>query len=139
MTDRHPRDLLGAYADGELPPAQMADIARHLELCTECAREVALIKTMGGAMRTMVATTPPRGIWNSVHRRISRPLGWILVIAGVSVWAAMAVLEWFRSRELSWEWLTFSAVAIGGVLLAVSVAYEQYRGWKETRYKDVEL
>jgi anti-sigma factor RsiW len=135
----HPRDLLGAYADGELPPTEMAAVARHLEMCTECAREVALVRTMGEAMRTMVGTTSPRGVWNDVHHRLSRPVGWILLVAGVAVWLAMAALEWFRHRELSWEWLSMTAIAIGFVLLAVSVGYEQYRDWRETRYRDVQL
>jgi hypothetical protein len=30
-----------------------------------------------------------------------------------------------------------SAVLIGVVLLAVGIGYEQYREWKETRYRDV--
>lgn len=134
----HPRELLGAYADGELSPSETASIARHLETCTECAREVALIRNMGGAMRSMVGSTPPRGVWHGVHRRLSRPAGWLLVIAGGALWTVMAVLEWFRQPEMDWMWLAATAVAIGLVLLAVSVGYEQYREWRETRYRDIE-
>jgi hypothetical protein len=49
----------------------------------------------------------------------------------------MAGREWFRNREITWEWLGSSAVWIGLALIAVGVGYEQYREWKETRYKDV--
>jgi anti-sigma factor RsiW len=135
--NRHPHELLGAYADGELDAAQMARVAEHLTTCTECARELALIRSLGGAMRTMVNSTGSRGIWDRVHRRISRPIGWLLIVAGAAVWVGLAVVEWYRTRELTLEWLAGSAVVIGLVLLAVGVAYEQYREWKETRYKDV--
>jgi anti-sigma factor RsiW len=137
MMNRHPLELLGPYADGELPPEEMARVAQHLQGCTECGRELSLIRSMGEAMRGMVTNTRGRGIWDSVHARISRPVGWILFAAGVAVWVTMAGREWFRNREITWEWLGSSAVWIGLALIAVGVGYEQYREWKETRYKDV--
>jgi hypothetical protein len=73
-----------------------------------------------------------------VHRRITRPLGWLLVVAGVVIWCALAALEWYRARELTAEWLSTSALVIGGALLLVSVGYEQYREWKDSPYKDVQ-
>jgi predicted anti-sigma-YlaC factor YlaD len=133
----HPHELLGAYADGELDAAQTAQVAEHLTRCTECAREVALVRSLGGAMRQMVNDTPRRGLWDSVHRRITRPLGWTLILAGVAVWLGLVGVHWYRSRELSWEWLGGSAFWIGALLLVIGVAYEQYRDWKETRYRDV--
>jgi anti-sigma factor RsiW len=133
----HPHELLGAYADGELDAADTARVAEHLTRCTECARELALIRSMGGAMRSMVNQTEPRGTWDAVHRRITRPVGWLLVVAGVAIWLALAIADWYRSRVLSWEWLAGSAVAIGLVLLAAGIGYEQYREWRETRYRNV--
>jgi anti-sigma factor RsiW len=135
--NRHPHDLLGSYADGELDAAETARVAEHLTLCTECARELALIRSLGGAMRSMVNSTPGRGSWDVVHRRISRPIGWLLIVAGTAVWAGLVAVDWYRSRELSWEWMAGSAIVIGFLLLAIGIGYEQYREWKETRYKDV--
>jgi anti-sigma factor RsiW len=133
----HPHDLLGAYADGELDAAETARVAGHLQQCTECARELALIRSMGGAMRTMVGTTEARDVWGGVHRRLTRPAGWLLVTGGIAVWCVMMVLEWFRHGELTWQWLASTAVGIGVALLLVGVLHEQYREWKETRYKDI--
>jgi anti-sigma factor RsiW len=135
--NRHPHDLLGAYADGELDAAQTARVAEHLTKCTECMRELTLIRSMGGAMRTMVNSTGSRGVWDAVHRRISRPIGWVLILAGAAVWAVLLVLEWYRGRELTLEWVAASAFVSGIVLLAVGIGYEQYREWKESRYRDV--
>jgi anti-sigma factor RsiW len=138
MTLTHPRDLLGAYADGELNADETRRIETHLAACTECAREVALIRNLGGAVRNSIKVEPQRSVWDGVHRRLTRPLGWVLVVAGTAVWLALAVLEWFRAGELTLEWLGATAIAIGVVLLAVGVGYEQYREWKETRYRDIE-
>jgi anti-sigma factor RsiW len=135
--NRHPHELLGPYADGELDAGQTARVAEHLKDCTECARELALIRSMGGAMRGMIATTEARDVWSGVHRRLTRPIGWLLFTAGIAVWAAMLVVEWFRHGELTWEWLALTAIGIGLALLLVGVLHEQYRDWKITRYKDV--
>jgi anti-sigma factor RsiW len=136
--NRHPHDLLGVYADGELDAAATARVAEHLTTCTECARELALIRSLGGAMRGMLENTPERDVWSGVHRRLTRPVGWVLFTAGVAVWVAMAVVEWFRHGELSWQWLSATAVGIGIALLLVGVLHEQYRDWKNTRYRDIE-
>lgn len=138
MTLTHPRELLGAYADGELAADANHRIETHLAACTECAREIALIRNLGGAVRNGVKLERQRSVWDGVHRRLTRPIGWLLVVTGVGIWIAIAVLEWFRSGELTLEWLAATAVAIGVVLLAVGVGYEQYRDWKESRYKDIE-
>jgi anti-sigma factor RsiW len=139
MTQTHPRDRLGEFADGELSGEEARGIEVHLAGCTECAREVALIRTMGGAVRKSVMNTEPqRSVWNGVQRRLTQPIGWLLVIAGVGIWIALGVVEWYRSRVLTLEWLAVSAIAIGIVLIAVGVGSEQYREWKATRYRDIE-
>jgi anti-sigma factor RsiW len=134
----HPREQLSAYVDGELPPDDAAAVERHLRDCTECARELTIMRDMGGAMRTMSTQYRGRGVWNGVHRRITRPVGWLFILVGVAVWAWLAVSRWSQ-QELTLEWAAGMAVVVGLVLLLLSLGYEQYRDWRETRYKDVEL
>jgi anti-sigma factor RsiW len=134
----HPLDRIGAYADGELGAAERQAVEAHLRACTECTRELALIRTMGGAMREALDDQPATSVWGTVQRRIARPVGWLLFVAGVVVWAALAALEWYRERSLTLEWLAATAVGIGLALLFVGVASEQYREWKDTPYKDVQ-
>lgn len=139
MTE-HPLAAISAYADGELTAAEAQRIEGHLAECTECARELALIKSMGEAM---VHATKRRDegpdLWPSVHRRLTQPIGWILTVSGVTVWLALAVTEWFRAGSLTAEWLATTAIGIGIALLMVGVGYQQYREWRESPYKDVEL
>jgi anti-sigma factor RsiW len=134
MTE-HPRAELSALLDGELEPQHAAQLERHLRECTECTRELAIMRELGGAMRTMSARR--RTVWDGVHRRITRPAGWVLVVIGFAVWAGLALLRWWRA-ELTLDWLAATGVAAGLVLIFISLGYEQYRDWQETRYKDVQ-
>ncbi|HJU66566.1 MAG TPA: zf-HC2 domain-containing protein [Gemmatimonadaceae bacterium] len=135
----HPREAISAYADGELTAEEEARVEAHLTHCTECARELALIRAMGQAMsQTARSTTAQPGVWQQVHRRITQPIGWLLASAGVATWVALALVEWFRSRSLTPEWLATTAVGIGVALIAVAVGYEQLREWRDSPYKDIE-
>jgi hypothetical protein len=136
MTD-HPRAELSAYLDGELPPEEAAAVERHLERCTECSRELALMRDLGGAMRTMERQDWSQSVWEGVHRRLTQPIGWILIVAGMAIWAALVVVAWWQS-ELTWEWVAMTGVGIGLLLLLVAIGHEQYSEWKTTRYKDVQ-
>lgn len=132
----HPQEALSAYADGELSPDEAREIERHLDGCTECARELSLIRSIGGAMRTIRAGSG-RSTWEGVHRRITSPIGWALVVTGGAVWVALALASWLR-QELTLEWLAASAVGVGLAMVAVGIGYEQYREWKDSPYKDIE-
>ena len=77
-------------------------------------------------------------MWRTVERRITYPLGWILVVAGLSVWAVLALMEWFRGGSLSLAWLATTAVGIGFALLLTGVGIEQYREWRTSPYKDLQ-
>lgn len=71
------------------------------------------------------------------RRRISGPIGWSLVVFGFLLWLGLAVVQWFRA-ELTLEWLAASGIGAGVLTLGAGVAREQYRDWKNTRYKDVQ-
>ncbi len=43
---QHPLESISAYADGELTEHEEKHVEAHLAECTECARELALIKAM---------------------------------------------------------------------------------------------
>ena len=133
----HPRQQLSAYLDGELPVGDAADVERHLRDCTECARELAIMKDLGGAMRTMSNHYRGRSVWDGVNRRLTRPVGWLLILAGAAVWMWLLLSRWLR-EQLTLEWAAATGVAVGLVLLLISLGYEQYRDWRETRYKDVQ-
>jgi predicted anti-sigma-YlaC factor YlaD len=135
MTD-HPRAQLSAYFDGELPADEAAAVERHLKVCTECARELAIMNQLGGAMR-MPIVNHNRSVWEGVHRTITRPVGWLLLLAGSALWAALVLIAWWRA-ELTLEWIAVTGIGSGLLLLMIGIGHQQYRDWKTTRYKDVQ-
>jgi anti-sigma factor RsiW len=135
----HPLMSISAYADGELTADEEAQVEAHLAACTECARELALIRSLGEAMVAEMRTPrPQRSIWERVHRRITQPVGWLLFTGGVAVWSVLLVIEWFRAGELTLRWLSSTAIGIGIALIAVGIGYEQYREWRHSPYKDLD-
>ena len=134
----HPLELISAYADSELSAEEAARVRAHLDVCTECSRELALIRSIGETMMQSTKVKSDTSVWRTVNRRIATPVGWLLMITGVVIWISLAVAQWIAQRALTWEWLATTAVAIGVALLAVGVGYEQYVEWRESPYKDLE-
>lgn len=56
MVDCEHRVRLNAYHDGELSPAERADVESHLRDCPSCAAELAAMRRVSG---TFAVTTPP--------------------------------------------------------------------------------
>lgn len=134
----HPGPELSAYADGELSGDAARRVRGHVEGCTECARELALIQAMGDAVKESPETEERGSVWEGVHRRLTRPAGWALLVAGILILTGLATVEWLRAGSLTLEWLATTAVVVGGGLLVVSIGYEQYREWKDSPYRDVQ-
>ena len=59
-------DLLGAYADGELPPETTSQIDAHLVGCVRCRRELAVHR----AMRRRLGFEPPVAAPPALRERI---------------------------------------------------------------------
>ena len=73
-------DLLGAYADGELPPETTSQIDAHLVGCVRCRRELAVHR----AMRRRLGFEPPVAAPPALRERI------VAAIAATPVPAAVA-------------------------------------------------
>lgn len=102
------RDTLMAYADGQLPEAEILKIGAYLAANPDAAAEVALIQRQSEAIRTLFAPAGaepvptrlrPRRISAELARRGARSLSWgaaavILVGLGLGAgWSARPLLE----------------------------------------------
>jgi len=62
----HPGDLLSAWLDGELDPAEAAAVAAHVEACLACAAEREEVEAGRAAVRGLPSLGPPAGVlWAS--------------------------------------------------------------------------
>jgi len=62
---------LDAFADGSLPAAERAGVARHLADCSECRREVDQLRSLLAAARGLPRDiTPPPHLWPGIEARL---------------------------------------------------------------------
>jgi anti-sigma factor RsiW len=126
--------------DGELPPAERRRFEAAMEASTELKREAAIFRAM---REDLAAISFDRrvgrdSVWVRVNRRLTRPIGWLLVTVGVVAWVALLIYEYFTSAAPSWEKMATSALGIGMLLLLASVIYDRYRELLTDPYRHVE-
>lgn len=134
-----PQQLM-AYLDGELAPEERSQVESVLGRNTEAQRDLILFRHLhedlsGIKLRTR---TTQDSVWDRVHRQLSRPLGWLLVVSGALAWIAYGVWMYISSSTPTWEKLMTGAVVIGVLVLFISVIHERYREWLTDPYRHVE-
>lgn len=134
-----PEDLM-RYLDGEMPPQERAALEAALRDSTELQRELAIYRAMQSDFRELSFSTPPPGgsVWSAVNRRLTRPLGWALVIGGALLSIALGVYLFVVSSVGPFEKIAVGAIALGVLLLFGSVVAERYREWRVDPYRDVQ-
>lgn len=127
------------YLDGELSPEQRERVERELAASTELQREVAIFRALKEDFRelTFQPASPHRSVWDRVNVRVTRPIGWVLALAGAAAWLLYGAWVFATSPYDPWEKLATAAVAIGILLLLASVIWERYREWQRDPYRDV--
>ena len=139
MAARVSTDDLMRYLDGELSPDERTRVESELATSTELQREVAIYRALKADFQELSfhPATYRRSVWDRVNARVTRPIGWLLVVAGVAVWMTYGVYVFATSSVDPWEKLATGAVAIGILMLFASVIWERYREWDKDPYKDV--
>ena len=132
-------DDLMRYLDGECTPEERAWIDDSLEGSTELQRELAVFRAMKNDLQDLTFVAPAGGdsMWSAVNRRLTRPLGWLLLIVGTAVWSVYGAYLFATSAADPVEKLTVGAILIGLALLLGSVVWERYGEWRTDPYRDV--
>ncbi len=132
-------DELMRYIDGELPPDRARAVEAAMETDTELRREYVVFSRMKTDLRAMGGDMQTRSTaWDAVNRRLARPMGWILFLAGLVVWVAYAVYAFITGPEAMWEKLAISAVVVGLAVLFLTVAIDRLRDLKTDPYKEIQ-
>ncbi len=109
MNCQETRSLLNDYADGELEPADVTTVEKHLAECPACLHELEALRTLlGEAARLPKSVMPQRNLFSAIQAQIEQPatrpilLQWQPVLRSLALAAVLLViatvgLETFRS------------------------------------------
>lgn len=139
MAERVSSEDLMRYLDNELAPEERARVDAVLATSTELQREVAIYRALKADFQELSfhPATYRRSVWDHVNARVTRPIGWILLVAGAAAWLTYGTYIFATSPVDPWEKLMTGAVAIGILILLASVIWERYREWDKDPYRDV--
>lgn len=136
------RETLMRYLDGELSPEERRQVELELERSTELQRELAVYRSLQEDFSQMSFKLPSGSrfpsVWVAVNRRLTRPVGWLLMSAGVVAWVLHVAYVYATSPAPSWEKAATSAIVIGTLLLFATVIHDRIRELRTDPYQDVE-
>jgi hypothetical protein len=136
-----------AALDGELRPDERDELDRLLAEDGRLRDEWARMSKVKEVTNTMGYTKPPEEVWDrywvSVFNQLERGLAWILVSIGAVVLLGYGTWEWIDavlgdSDIPGFVKLAIFAVALGGLVLLVSVIREKWFTRRRDPYKEVE-
>lgn len=139
MNDPIKREELMLFLDGELPSEEQARVEEALERSTELRRELAIFRSMKADVQGLALHPGDhnRSVWDQVNNRLTRPVGWVLLVTGVLAWSLYGTYLFATGPADLWEKLATGAIAIGILMLLASVIFERYREWLTDPYRDV--
>ena len=140
------RNLMMAALDGEITPSEQQELNQLLNDAPGLRLEWERLEKVKEVTRSMMYRDPPDEVWEdywvSIYNRCERGVGWLLVTVFSVVllsWGAWEILAaMFEDNSLPWFLkLSVMGVAVGGIILFVSVAREKWFVRKTDPYKEV--
>ncbi len=139
MSQRISHEDLMRFIDGELSPTEHARVEEAIASDTELNREASIFRAMKVDFQELSfhPGTLRRSVWDTVNVSLTRPLGWLLVVVGATIWTGYGTYVFTHSTVDPFEKLATGAVVIGILILLASVIWERYREWLTDPYRDV--
>lgn len=127
------------YLDGEVSAEEKERIEAGMAASTELQRDLMVFRGLKEDLLGLSFRVRPNGrsAWDAVNRRLTRPVGWIALIAGTVVWMLYGTWVYFTSPGELIEKAATGGVGIGILLLLASVIWEQYQRWLTDPYRDL--
>ena len=127
------------FLDGELPPAEIARVEAALKTSTELQRELRIYEAIREEVGGLTYDPPShRSVWDGVQRRLTRPVGWILFVAGAILWIVYGGWVFATSAANPVEKLAVGALAVGFLILLGSTVAERVREFRTDPYRDIQ-
>ena len=137
-------EQLSGYLDGELNQQQNQQIALHLSQCQACMTNYQALQAMQQVVRR--ASYPElepqklNAVLQDVTSRRLQFAGFFAIVAGISVFASLAIYGFVIDNSMPWYIkLASSLVWGGGIGLFLSVLRQRLIISKNDKYNKVEL
>ncbi|UCC25056.1 MAG: hypothetical protein JSU98_15215 [Gemmatimonadales bacterium] len=133
------KEDLMRFLDGELSTDERARVEEGLARSTELQRELAIFRSM----QEDLASLPERAangtsVWVTVNRRLTRPVGWVLLVTGFVLWVGYGAWVFATSPVNPLEKLAVGALAVGFLILLAAAILDRLQEWRNDPYRDVE-
>jgi hypothetical protein len=128
------------YLDGELSGEERTRIEDALAGSTELQRDLMVFRTLKEDLLGLSFSVRPNGrsAWDVVNRKLTRPVGWIALVAGAVLWVVYGTWVYFTYPGEILEKVATGGIGIGILLLLGSVIWEQYQRWLTDPYRDIQ-
>ena len=128
--------------DGELDDAEAAEVMRLVDINAEAKAYLERNKKLKEVFSEMSMNEPSGGkfaeFWPSVSNRLTRGIGWILLIVGVIANIIYALYAFIITETINpLEKVLAFLVISGFVLLFIAVAHQRFVESKTDKYKDI--
>ncbi len=128
------------YLDGELSGEERTRIEDALAGSTELQRDLMVFRSLKEDLLGLSFSVRPNGrsAWDVVNRKLTRPVGWIALVAGAVLWVVYGTWVYFTYPGEILEKVATGGIGIGILLLLGSVIWEQYQRWLTDPYRDIQ-
>lgn len=135
-------------ADGEADHETRERVERHVATCERCRLEFESLMKLKKVTATMRLTDLPDArwavYWQDIYRRVERGSGWLIASLGAMVLAFYGLFSALKTFFLNPEVpvvlrLGFGLLAIGVLILLISLVRERLYARRIERYDKVEL
>lgn len=127
------------YLDDELSGEERLAVEAALRDSTELRRDLAIFRAMRLDLEDLTdPARPDSSVWSRVQRRLTQPIGWILLVSGFVLWAGYGAWVFATSPADPVEKLAIGALVVGFLILLASTILERLSEWKDDPYRDVE-
>ena len=134
-------ELISGYLDGALPQVQAQRVRLHVEGCAACRGLYEELRTLRETAISTRFDAPADDEWPELPQtrpgRISRSLGWILLIAWLMVVSGFSLWRLLTQTGDPLEIFLMLGLPGSVLLLFVSVLTDRLRDLKTDRYRGV--
>jgi hypothetical protein len=144
--DKHLRELLAGYVDGELSDEERREFETALLTDPELRRELEEFKKLKEVTGLMSYADLPEEVWenywHALYRKLERGFGWIFLSLGAIILlffgGISALYQIYTDTGVSlWVKVGLAALILGVVTLLVSFVRERLFAYNRERYREV--